>query len=103
VVWFGEILLHLGAISKIINETDLALVIGTSSTVWYIFFFISVMIYSQVVQVYPAARYASKVAQHGASIVAVFNIQRSQGDEDADFLFIGPCEDTLPRALFGQR
>lgn len=31
--------------------------------------------------------------------VAVFNIDRSHGDEDADFLFLGPCEETLPKAL----
>jgi hypothetical protein len=31
----------------------------------------------------------------------VFNLQRSEGDEDADFLFLGPCEETLVYALFG--
>jgi NAD-dependent deacetylase sirtuin 5 len=33
--------------------------------------------------------------------VAVFNLDRSQGDEYADFLFLGPCEETLPSALGG--
>lgn len=31
--------------------------------------------------------------------MAVFNLERSSGDSDADFLFIGPCEETLPEAL----
>ena len=31
--------------------------------------------------------------------VAVFNLDRSQGDDEADFLFLGPCEETLPLAL----
>jgi hypothetical protein len=29
----------------------------------------------------------------------VFNLERSDGDEYADFLFLGPCEKTLPKAL----
>jgi NAD+-dependent protein deacetylase sirtuin 5 len=39
------------------------------------------------------------VAEHGGK-VAIFNIERSDGDEDADFLFLGPCEESLPRVLF---
>jgi NAD-dependent deacetylase sirtuin 5 len=31
--------------------------------------------------------------------VAVFNLERSQKDEEADFLFLGPCEETIPQAL----
>jgi len=31
--------------------------------------------------------------------VAVFNLERSKGDDQADFLFLGPCEDILPKAL----
>jgi NAD-dependent SIR2 family protein deacetylase len=49
-------------------------------------------------QVYPAAGYAAEVAARGGT-VAVFNLERSAGDEDADFLFLGPCEETLPEAL----
>ena len=29
----------------------------------------------------------------------MFNLDRSQGDEEADFLFLGGCEQTLPEAL----
>ena len=36
--------------------------------------------------------------EHGGK-VAVFNIERSKGDSDADFLFLGPCEETLVEAL----
>jgi NAD-dependent deacetylase sirtuin 5 len=39
-----------------------------------------------------------KVQGHGGK-VAVFNLDRSKGDEDADFLFLGPCEETIPEAL----
>lgn len=31
--------------------------------------------------------------------VAVFNLAHSKGDEEADFLFLGPCEETLPEVL----
>jgi NAD+-dependent protein deacetylase sirtuin 5 len=48
-----------------------------------------------MVQLYPAARYAADVAEHG-STVAVFNIQHSEGDEDAHFLSLGSCEKMLP-------
>ena len=51
-------------------------------------------------QVYPAAGFAHEVADNGGK-VAVFNIQNTEADEDADFLFLGPSEETLPEALFG--
>ena len=31
--------------------------------------------------------------------MAVFNLEPSEGDERADFVFRGPCEVELPRAL----
>ena len=39
-----------------------------------------------------------EVKQNGGK-VAIFNIERSNGDEVADFLFLGPCEETIPAAL----
>jgi NAD-dependent deacetylase sirtuin 5 len=80
VVWFGEMPRYLGEIDKLVEQADLCLVVGTSSTV------------------YPAAGYAAEVQDHGGR-VAVFNLERSEGDEYADFLFLGPCEETLPEAL----
>ncbi|KAF9046031.1 DHS-like NAD/FAD-binding domain-containing protein [Hymenopellis radicata] len=77
VVWFGEEPLYLETIDKLVDKADLCLVVGTSSTV------------------YPAAGYAYTVSENGGA-VAVFNLE---GDDDADFLFLGPCEETLPRAL----
>ena len=47
---------------------------------------------------YPAAGYASEVKARGGK-VAVFNVDRSDRDQKADFLFLGPCEETLPIAL----
>ncbi|KAF8507700.1 DHS-like NAD/FAD-binding domain-containing protein [Gautieria morchelliformis] len=82
VVWFDEIPHHLKEIGQAVDNADLALVVGTSSTV------------------YPAAGYAYDVAQHGGTVV-VFNIQHTPGDEDAHFLFLGPCEKTLPHVLLG--
>ena len=52
-------------------------------------------------QVYPAAGYAYEVASHGGK-VAVFNLERSEGDDEADFLFLGPCEETLPQLILGK-
>lgn len=80
VVWFGEIPHHIEDIFALVERADLALVIGTSSTV------------------NPAAKLASKVKGRGGK-VAVFNADRSNGDEEADFLFLGPCETMLPDAL----
>lgn len=39
------------------------------------------------------------VVKEAGGKVAVFNIDRSEGDEDAYYLFLGPCEETLPLAL----
>jgi len=80
VVWFGEQPLFMSRIDKSIKTCDLLLVVGTSSTV------------------YPAAGYASDVLDQGGA-VAVFNLEKSNGDEDATFVFYGGCEKTLPEAL----
>lgn len=99
VVWFGEMPHHMDVIDELVDKADLCLVIGTSSTVCLTHvqdqytksFFL-------FVKVYPAASYADIVQSNGGK-VAVFNLERSEGDEHADFLFLGPCEDTLPKAL----
>ncbi|TBU32087.1 DHS-like NAD/FAD-binding domain-containing protein [Dichomitus squalens] len=80
VVWFGEMPWFLDEIDGLVDHADLCIVVGTSSTV------------------YPAAGYAHAVKMNGGN-VAVFNLDRSDGDGDADFLFLGPAETTLPKAL----
>ncbi|OJT13564.1 NAD-dependent protein deacylase [Trametes pubescens] len=80
VVWFDETPWYLGQIEALVAEADLCIVAGTSSTV------------------YPAAGYAHEVQDNGGK-TAVFNLDRSDGDQEADFLFIGPAEVTLPRAM----
>jgi len=80
VVWFGEEPRHIPAIQREVDRATLCLVVGTSSTV------------------YPAASYQRMVRKNGGK-VAVFNLERSQKDEEADFLFLGPCEETIPQAL----
>jgi len=80
VVWFGETPHHLETIDRLVEQADLCLVVGTSSTV------------------YPAASYMHKVKRQGGK-VAIFNVERSNGDQIADFLFLGPCEETIPEAL----
>jgi NAD-dependent deacetylase sirtuin 5 len=98
VVWFGETPWYLDEIDKLVEKADLCLVVGTSSTVRVSQLRIHVGLMLSMAQVYPAAGYASEVQEHGGK-VAVFNLERSSGDEDADFLFLGPCEETLPAAL----
>lgn len=101
VVWFGEQPLHMDEIDEAVAAADLCLVVGTSSTVRS---FPETGVRSAPLslgaQVYPAAGYAYEVADHGGK-VAVFNLERTEGDDEADFLFLGPCEQTLPEALFG--
>ncbi|KAI0063450.1 sirtuin [Artomyces pyxidatus] len=80
VIWFGEVPEHMGEIARKLNWCDMLLVVGTSSLV------------------HPAAGFAANVKKRGGK-VAVFNLERSRGDEDADFLFLGPCEETLPQVL----
>lgn len=81
VVWFEEVPHHLREIWAAVDDADLCLVIGSSSTV------------------YPAAAFAHEVSGHGGK-VAIFNLSRTEGDEIADFLFLGPCEETLPLTMF---
>lgn len=49
-------------------------------------------------QVFPAAGYAEDVRDNGGK-VAVFNLEPTDGDDLADFVFLGPCEELLPKAL----
>ncbi|KAH9922940.1 DHS-like NAD/FAD-binding domain-containing protein [Fomitopsis serialis] len=79
VVWFGEIPLHLHEIQQIVGKADLGLIVGTSSTV--------------------RCGYAADIQKRGGK-TAVFNLQESDGDHVTDFLFMGPCEETLSRGLF---
>ncbi|KAJ7199890.1 sirtuin [Mycena pura] len=79
VVWFGEVPMHLGDIAMRMNWCDLLLLVGTSTTV------------------HPAAGFAKTVKQRGGK-VAVFNLERND-TVDADFTFVGKCEETLPLAL----
>ncbi|KDQ53340.1 hypothetical protein JAAARDRAFT_61372 [Jaapia argillacea MUCL 33604] len=80
VVWFGEVPPLMGEIARKMNWCDLLLVVGTSFTVQ------------------PAAGFASQVKARGGK-VAVFNLERTKGDEVADYMFLGPCEQTLPEIL----
>ncbi|KAI0728202.1 DHS-like NAD/FAD-binding domain-containing protein [Fomitopsis betulina] len=77
VVWFGEKPYHLDEINSIVYKADMCLVIGTSSTVR------------------PASTYAYRVQRRGGK-VAVFNLDPSEKDERADFVFPGGCEAILP-------
>ncbi|KAF9485392.1 DHS-like NAD/FAD-binding domain-containing protein [Pholiota conissans] len=80
VVWFGERPQRMRDIDELVQKADLCLVIGTSSTVQ------------------PAASYAYEVQDQGGK-VAVFNLENTPGDDEADFLFLGSCEELLPKAL----
>jgi len=78
VVWFGEMPEGMGEIAKALNWTDVLIVVGTSSLV------------------YPAAGFAKTVKERGGKVV-VFNLEKSQGNEGIDFLFLGACEETIPK------
>ncbi|KAF9534394.1 DHS-like NAD/FAD-binding domain-containing protein [Crepidotus variabilis] len=80
VVWFGEMPHKLEQIDEIVGKADLCLVVGTSSVV------------------YPAAGYAHQVKANGGK-VAVFNLEKTDGDRKSDFRFLGACEEILPKAL----
>ncbi|KZW00486.1 DHS-like NAD/FAD-binding domain-containing protein [Exidia glandulosa HHB12029] len=80
VVWFGEEPRRMDEVFALVEQADMCLVIGTSSLV------------------HPAAGFAHTVKKNGGK-VAVFNVERSNRDDQADFLFLGPCEDILPGAL----
>lgn len=84
VVWFGEMPRYLDLIYPVLKQTDLLLVVGTSSTVsrdhWLLYLTPSTLLISAIisVKVYPAAGFAAKAKQAGAS-VAVFNLEPSSG------------------------
>ncbi|KAF9556753.1 sirtuin [Agrocybe pediades] len=80
VVWFGEIPEGMGDIGRYLNWTDMLIVIGTSA----------------IVQ--PAAGFIKTVKDRGGK-VAFFNLEKVEKDQDADWLFLGRCEETLPLAL----
>ncbi|CAE6419949.1 unnamed protein product [Rhizoctonia solani] len=69
VVWFGEAPEQQGEIARVFNWADVLLVVGTSAVV------------------HPAAGYVKTVKNNGGK-VAVFNIEASSQDEDADFVFL---------------
>jgi NAD+-dependent protein deacetylase sirtuin 5 len=98
VVWFGERPLYMTKIDELVASADMCLVIGTSSTVWLLDASLLPSSLTGISQVYPAAGYASEVKARGG-LVAVLNLEKSRGDRDADFIFIGPCEAELPRVL----
>ncbi|KAK0228665.1 DHS-like NAD/FAD-binding domain-containing protein, partial [Armillaria fumosa] len=83
VVWFEESPRHLWEIWDVVNQADICLVIATSFTV------------------HSAVGFAYEVSQHGGK-VAVFNLDRSEGDDQTSFLFLGPCEETFPDVLFSR-
>jgi len=77
VVWFGEIPPLMGEIARKITWCDLLITVGTSSTVQ------------------PASGLASQVKEHNGK-VAIFDINPPKKYDEADFLFLGSCDVTLP-------
>lgn len=57
---------------------------------------------ARIYQVQPAAGFAHEVKARGGK-VAIFNVEYTPDPEfdfKPDFLFLGPCEETLPKVLF---
>lgn len=99
VVWFGEVPPRMGEIAREITACDLLIVVGTSSTVSTVFRRCVNKSHPYITgQVQPAAGFASQIQGHGGK-VAVFNLDRSNNDDKADFLFLGSCDATLPEVL----
>ncbi|KAI0731144.1 DHS-like NAD/FAD-binding domain-containing protein [Earliella scabrosa] len=80
VVWFTEVPRQAETVMAIVDKADVCIVVGTSAVV------------------HPAATFASRVKDNGG-VVAVINIESGKLDHQADFVFLGPCEDLLPRLL----
>ncbi|KAF8968815.1 DHS-like NAD/FAD-binding domain-containing protein [Flammula alnicola] len=80
VVWFGERPHRIHEVLALADEADLCIIVGTSA----------------VIQ--PASKIGSRVKEHGGR-VAVFNIEPSNHSDEADFLFLGPCEIRLQEVL----
>ncbi|KAF5390944.1 hypothetical protein D9757_003941 [Collybiopsis confluens] len=81
VVWFGERPKRIQEILVAADSADLCLVVGTSSLVQ------------------PASKLPERVHANGGQ-VAVFNVEATTNHSDeADFLFVGPCELELTRVL----
>ncbi|OSD01447.1 DHS-like NAD/FAD-binding domain-containing protein [Trametes coccinea BRFM310] len=79
-VFFTEVPHHIDEIMRIIDRADVCIVVGTSAVV------------------HPAATFSAKVKEHGGT-VAVINLENTKADANADFVFLGPCEEILPRIL----
>ncbi|KAK7051238.1 hypothetical protein VNI00_004738 [Paramarasmius palmivorus] len=80
VVWFGERPKKIHDILQVADSADLCLVVGTSSLVQ------------------PASKLPERVRANGGK-VAVFNMEAANHSDQADFLFLGPCEVELGRIL----
>ena len=99
VVWFGEIPPLMGEIARKITWCDLLIVVGTSSIVSFLRCRgcrLTVLVFRQV---QPASGFASQVKEHNGK-VAIFDIHPPNKCDEADFLFLGSCDVTLPE-IFG--
>ncbi|VDB83989.1 unnamed protein product [Peniophora sp. CBMAI 1063] len=81
VILFQERPKRIHEILELADRADLCIVVGTSA----------------VVQ--PASRIGERVQAHGGKVV-VFNMEMSNHADQADFVFLGPCEETL-REIIG--
>jgi NAD+-dependent protein deacetylase sirtuin 5 len=100
VVWFGEIPPLMGEVARKITWCDLLIVVGTSSTVSFYNYLISLILFFDdtefnLWQVQPASGFASQVKEHNGK-VAIFDINPPKKSDEADFIFLGSCDVTLP-------
>lgn len=80
VVWFGERPHRIYEIMRLADEADLCIIVGTSA----------------VVQ--PASKIGGRVKARGGK-VALFNVELGNHADEADFVFLGPCEQSLTEVL----
>ena len=102
VVWFGEIPPLMGEIARKITWCDLLIVVGTSSTVSFLDYYWLFIFFDDTGfnfwQVQPASGIASQIKEHNGK-VAIFDINPPKKQDEADFLFLGSCDVTLPEVF----
>jgi NAD-dependent deacetylase sirtuin 5 len=89
----------MGEVARKITWCDLLIVVGTSSTVSFYNYLISLILFFDdtefnLRQVQPASGFASQVKEHNGK-VAIFDINPPNKSDEADFIFLGSCDVSL--------
>lgn len=97
VIFFQERPKRIHDILELADRADLCIVVGTSGVVCALTPTWPGCILT-LFQVQPASRINERVQAHGGK-VAVFNMEVSNHADEADFVFLGPCEEKLQEVI----